>query len=150
MAHTTGDRPNIVLILADDLGYECLGSYGGESYSTPRLDALAATGVRFSHAYALPLCTPTRLQLMTGKYNFRNWQAFGIMDPNETTFAHRLGAAGYRTCISGKWQLYSYNRRSTSRSGAARACGPRGPASTSTAYVTPNTPRTKAPDTPTL
>ena len=68
--------------MADYLGYECVGAYGGESYSTPRLDDLAATGVRFTHAHALPLCTPTRLQLMTGKYNFRNWRAFGIMDPN--------------------------------------------------------------------
>ena len=110
MPPRTDSRPNIVLIMADDLGYECLGSYGGESYRTPRLDALADTGVRFSHAYALPLCTPTRMQLMTGKYNFRNWRAFGIMDPDETTFGRHLGAAGYRTCISGKWQLYSYNR----------------------------------------
>ncbi len=102
-------QPNIILILADDLGYECLGSYGGRSYATPRLDELAANGARFNRAHALPLCTPTRLQLMTGKYNFRNWQAFGVMDPNETTFAHHMKAAGYRTCIAGKWQMYSYN-----------------------------------------
>lgn len=102
-------RPNIVLILADDLGYECLGCYGGKSYQTPRLDALAATGVRFQRAYALPLCTPTRAQLMTGKYNFRNWKAFGVLDPQEKTFGHYLKDAGYRTCIAGKWQLYSYN-----------------------------------------
>ena len=105
----TAKRPNIVLIMADDLGYECLGCYGGASYKTPRLDALADAGMRFNHAYAQPLCTPTRLQIMTGAYNFRNWQAFGIMPPGETTFGHMMGAAGYRTCISGKWQLYSYN-----------------------------------------
>lgn len=110
MSSTPSSRsPNIILILADDLGYECLGCYGGKSYHTPRLDALAATGVRFQRAYALPLCTPTRAQLMTGKHNFRNWQAFGIMDPNEKTFGHYMAEAGYRTCIAGKWQLYSYN-----------------------------------------
>jgi arylsulfatase A len=103
------DRPNIILIMADDLGYECLGCNGGTSYATPHLDELARTGVRFTHAYAQPLCTPTRLQIMTGKYNFRNWKAFGIMDPGESTFGHILQDAGYKTCISGKWQLYSYN-----------------------------------------
>jgi arylsulfatase A-like enzyme len=103
------DRPNIVLILADDLGYETLGSYGGTSYQTPNLDRLAATGMRFNHAYATPLCTPTRLQLMTGKYNHRNWVAFGIMDPKERTFGHYLQAAGYKTCMVGKWQFTSYD-----------------------------------------
>ena len=75
------DKPNIILILSDDLGYECLGCYGGESYRTPVLDGLSKEGMRFDQAYVLPLCTPTRLQLMTGKYNFRNWRAFGVMDP---------------------------------------------------------------------
>jgi len=103
------DKPNIILILADDLGYECLGCYGGESYQTPVLDGLAKEGMRFDHGYALPLCTPTRLQLMTGKYNFRNWQAFGVMDPSEQTFGHLMTEAGYKTCISGKWQMHSYN-----------------------------------------
>ncbi len=95
--------------MADDLGVECLGCYGGSSYRTPNLDRLAAGGVRFTHAYSTPLCTPTRVQLMTGKYNFRNWRAFGILDPNARTFGHLMRDAGYRTVISGKWQLYSYN-----------------------------------------
>ncbi|MBS11389.1 MAG: arylsulfatase A [Gemmatimonadetes bacterium] len=103
------DKQNIILILADDLGYECLGSYGGKSYATPRLDEMAERGVRFTHAYSLPLCTPTRMALMTGMYNFRNWRAFGVMDPDEQTFGHYMQDAGYKTCITGKWQLWSYN-----------------------------------------
>lgn len=102
-------RPNIVLMMADDLGLECLGCYGGESYRTPNLDRLAARGVRFTHAYSQPLCTPTRTQLMTGKYTHRNWRAFGILDPSERTFGHMMKEAGYRTAIVGKWQLFSYN-----------------------------------------
>jgi len=107
--NSSGDRPNIVLIMADDLGHECLNCYGGTSYRTPRLDAFARSGVRFTHAYAQPLCTPTRLQLMTGQHNFRNYKSFGVMDPKEKTFGHMMQAAGYRTVIAGKWQLYSYD-----------------------------------------
>jgi arylsulfatase A-like enzyme len=102
-------KQNVIMILADDLGYECLGSYGGTSYKTPRLDEMAERGVRFTHTYSLPLCTPTRMALMTGKYNFRNWKAFGVMDPEEITFGHHMQDAGYATCITGKWQLWSYN-----------------------------------------
>jgi len=102
-------QPNIVLILADDLGYETVGCYGGTSYRTPHIDRLAAEGIRFDHAYAMPLCTNTRIQLMTGKYNNRNWKAFGILDPAADTFAHMLQRAGYKTCIAGKWQLTSYD-----------------------------------------
>lgn len=102
-------RPNILLILADDLGYECLSCYGSTSYKTPNLDKLAAEGTRFRYAFAQPLCTPTRMQLMTGKYNFRNWQAFGIMDPKERTFGHLFQENGYRTAIAGKWQFWSYD-----------------------------------------
>lgn len=98
-------RPNLIVILADDLGYECVGANGGTSYKTPVLDGLAATGVRFERCYAQPLCTPTRVQLMTGIYNVRNYIHFGNMDPQQTTFANLLGNAGYATCITGKWQL---------------------------------------------
>lgn len=102
-------RPNVLLIMADDLGFECLGCYGSRSYKTPNLDRMAAEGVRFRYAFAQPLCTPTRLQLMTGKSNFRNWKAFGIMDPKERTFGHLFKDNGYRTVIAGKWQFWSYN-----------------------------------------
>ncbi len=98
-------RPNIILIMADDLGYECIGANGSTSYQTPVLDRLAATGVRFDHCYAQPLCTPTRVQLMTGLYNVRNYVRFGHMDPGATTFAHFFRKEGYATCIAGKWQL---------------------------------------------
>jgi arylsulfatase A len=98
-------RPNVILILADDLGYETLGVNGGESYRTPVLDRLAREGVRFTQAYAQPLCTPTRVQLMTGQYNVRNYINFGTMDPDATTFAQHFRRAGYRTAMAGKWQL---------------------------------------------
>lgn len=98
-------RPNIVLILADDLGYETLGANGGTSYHTPVLDHLAASGARFTRCYAQPLCTPTRVQLMTGLSNARNYVAFGTIDPQAVTFGHVLRDAGYATCVAGKWQL---------------------------------------------
>jgi arylsulfatase A len=98
-------KPNLILILADDLGYETVGANGGTSYRTPVLDKLAATGARFTHCYAQPLCTPTRVQLLTGLSNVRNYIRFGQMDPKATTFAQLLKSGGYATCIAGKWQL---------------------------------------------
>ena len=95
--------------MADDLGIEGLGCYGASDYETPRLDQLAAEGLRFTHAYSQPLCTPTRLQIMTGKYNQRNWQYFGILPKDEKTFGHLMQDLGYVTCIGGKWQLTSYD-----------------------------------------
>jgi arylsulfatase A len=82
------DRPNIILILADDLGYETIGANGGTSYQTPVLDGLAAGGARFTHCYAQPLCTPTRVQLMTGRSNARNYLSFGTMDPQAVTIGN--------------------------------------------------------------
>ncbi len=111
--------PNIILIMADDLGYETLSVNGSTSYQTPNLDALAETGMRFTHAYSTPLCTPTRVQLMTGKYNFRNYIGFGLLDPAERTFGHLLQDAGYRTAVVGKWQLYgnTFQRELAGRGG---------------------------------
>ena len=98
-------RPNVVVILADDLGYECLTCNGGSSYETPNLDALAAGGARFTNAHVQPLCTPTRVQVMTGQYNVRNYVGFGQLKRGEVTFGNLLRDAGYRTGIAGKWQL---------------------------------------------
>jgi arylsulfatase A-like enzyme len=95
----------VILILADDVGYEVLSANGGTSYTTPYLDELAETGMRFSQAYATPLCTPSRVQLMTGKYSFRNYERFGYLRPGEKTFAHFFKEAGYATGVVGKWQL---------------------------------------------
>ena len=97
--------PNIILILADDLGYETLGCNGGTSYYTPNLDKLAETGVRFTNCYANPLCTPTRVTLMTGRYMYRNYTAFAQLPSLEPTFGHMMQDAGYVTSVVGKWQL---------------------------------------------
>ena len=105
------ERPNIILIMADDLGMEAIGAYGGESYKTPHLDQLAAEGMRFENCYSTPLCTPSRVQIMTGKYNFRNYIGFGLLDKKEKTFGHALQAAGYKTAIAGKWQLYGNEKQ---------------------------------------
>lgn len=104
-ARAADRKPNVILIMADDFGYECVTANGGQSYQTPHLDRLAATGLRFERCHVQPLCTPTRVQLMTGIYNVRNYVEFGLLDPKATTFAHLLKKAGYTTGIAGKWQL---------------------------------------------
>jgi arylsulfatase A-like enzyme len=110
-------RPNVIVIMADDLGYECLGCNGGESYQTPHLDQLARTGVRFTHCFVNPLCTPTRVALMTGRYNFRNYERFGSLPEREFTFGHMMQDAGYATCIAGKWQLEGESGTTPDRAG---------------------------------
>lgn len=108
---STGRKPNIILIMADDHGYEALACNGNDRNRTPNLDKLAAEGMRFTHTYATPLCTPTRVQLMTGKYNFRNYIGFGLLKPGERTFADLLRENGYATGITGKWQLLGNERQ---------------------------------------
>lgn len=98
-------RPNVVIILIDDFGYECVTANGGESYRTPVMDGLAARGVRLEQMHAQPLCTPTRVALMTGQGNKRNYTRFGHLDPKERTFGNYFKDAGYATCVVGKWQL---------------------------------------------
>ena len=115
----SGRKPNIILIMADDIGYECFGCYGGKSYKTPVLDGLARTGMRFEHCYSQPLCTPSRVKIMTGQYNFRNYVNFGVLDPKQKTFGHMLRDRGYATCVVGKWQLYG----SVNQGAAVRGTG---------------------------
>lgn len=112
-------KPNIILIMADDIGYECFGCYGSASYKTPVLDGMAETGMRFEHCYSQPLCTPSRVKIMTGQYNFRNYTNFGVLDPKQKTFGHLLQGCGYATCVVGKWQLYG----SVNQSSAVRGTG---------------------------
>ncbi len=98
-------RPNVILIMADDMGYECLGSYGSLSYDTPHLDELASQGIRFEHCISQPLCTPSRVKIMTGRYNYRNYNYFGHLDMENPSIGKLMKNAGYATCIAGKWQL---------------------------------------------
>lgn len=98
-------KPNVVLIMADDVGYECFGAYGSKEYKTPILDQLAKDGALFNHCYSQPLCTPSRVKIMTGRSNVRNYVGFGILDRKEVTFGNLFSQHGYETCIAGKWQL---------------------------------------------
>ncbi|MCC5906814.1 MAG: sulfatase-like hydrolase/transferase [Balneolaceae bacterium] len=91
--------------MTDDQGFETIGAYGGETYQTPVVDKLAKTGIRFDEAHATPVCTPTRVKIMSGKYNSRNYIGFGEMDPEIYTFGNLLQDNGYATFIGGKWQL---------------------------------------------
>jgi len=97
--------PNVLLIMADDVGRETLGCYGGTSYRTPHLDKLARTGTRFTHCYSMPVCHPTRLAIMTGRYPFRNPARWGSFPAGQPTFGNLLRNAGYATAVAGKWQL---------------------------------------------
>lgn len=94
-----------MLILADDIGTEVIGAYGGTSYATPNIDALAAGGLTFNHAYSAPVCSPSRVKLMTGRYGFRTGQNWGTIPADEITFGHMLSDAGYEVALSGKWQM---------------------------------------------
>ena len=73
-------KTNVILIMADDIGYECYGAYGGTSYKTPMYSiGWRRKGMRFDHAYSNPVCTPSRVKIMTGLSNVRNYAAFGIL-----------------------------------------------------------------------
>jgi arylsulfatase A len=102
---TEQQRPNIILIMADDVSWECFGTYGAEDYKTPNIDALAQKGVRFENCFSTPICTPSRVKIMTGQYNFRNYTHFGYLNPKDKTFGQMMQAAGYQTAVAGKWQL---------------------------------------------
>jgi len=113
------EKPNILFILVDDLGPEWISCYGAEGIKTPVLDRLAATGMRFTAAYSMPKCTPTRATLLTGQYPFRHgwvnhwdvprWGAGCHFDPkHNVTFANLLKRAGYATAAAGKWQINDF------------------------------------------
>ena len=101
------ERPNVILIMADDIAYDNFGCYGSEYLQTPRLDELAATGAKFNHCYSEPVCTPSRVKIMTGRDNIRNYVGFGTLDNTETTFGTMMKNAGYATAVAGKWQLHA-------------------------------------------
>jgi arylsulfatase A-like enzyme len=107
---TPAARPNVVLFLADDLGYGDLGCHGNPHLKTPQLDTFARQAVEFTRFHVSPVCAPTRASLLTGRYNFRTGVAdvFGKaanMDPKEITLAQVLRDAGYATGLFGKWHL---------------------------------------------
>ncbi len=103
-------RPNVILIIADDMGHGDLGVHGNPVIRTPNLDRLARQSVRMKYFYVAPVCSPTRASLMTGRYNYRTgvvdtFLGRSMMYPDEVTLAEMLAAAGYRTGIFGKWHL---------------------------------------------
>jgi len=107
-AEDTFDRPNIIFLLADDLGYGDLGCYGQKKIKTPRLDAMARQGVRFTSHYAgFTVCSPSRCALMTGKHTGHASVTGngGSLKKDDVTVAMLLKEAGYKTCMIGKWGL---------------------------------------------
>jgi arylsulfatase A len=105
---TNVSRPNIILIMADDVGVDAIGCYGGTSYLTPNIDKFAQTGMRFQHCYSMPSCHPTRITLLTGRYPRRignpKWGSFP-KEKEKQTIASIIKQSGYATAVAGKWQL---------------------------------------------
>ena len=106
------DRPNVVILFADDLGYGDLSSFGAPTIRTPNLDRMASEGIRLTSFYAQPVCTPSRAALLTGRYPIRSGME-RVLFPHdsiglplsEVTMAEALKARGYRTMAIGKWHL---------------------------------------------
>ncbi|HEX3869307.1 MAG TPA: sulfatase-like hydrolase/transferase, partial [Pirellulales bacterium] len=114
-ASAADKRPNIVMILADNLGKDWFGCYGADGNHTPNVDKLAVGGTRFRHCWSTALCSTTRVELWTGRYPFHTgWTIHhdaaiyggGYLDwRRETSLARVMQAGGYSTCITGKWQI---------------------------------------------
>ena len=107
-AEATPQKPNIIFILADDLGIGSVSSYGADNFKTPNIDQLAASGIRFEHCYSSPLCGPSRALFLTGRYAFRtgmtsNGTGDRMKPANEIMIATVLKQAGYVTGQVGKW-----------------------------------------------
>src|ERR1051325_1631382 len=107
-------RPNIIILLADDMGYADAGFQGCKDIPTPHIDSLAKNGVRFSSGYVSgPYCSPTRAGLMTGRYQNRFGHEFNPggakngLPVDQVTMAQRFRALGYVTALIGKWHLGS-------------------------------------------
>ena len=101
-------KPNIIFILADDLGIGNVSCYGADNFKTPNIDSLAKSGIRFTHCYASPLCGPSRALLMTGRYAYHTGMTGNDSGPllkpaNETMMPKVLKPAGYVTAMCGKW-----------------------------------------------
>jgi arylsulfatase A len=111
-------RPNFIVFLTDDQGYGDLSSFGHPTIRTPNIDRMAADGMRLTSFYAAPVCTPSRAQLLTGRYAFRSkmFVPYGPNAPNgiaadEMTLAEALKRQGYRTGMLGKWHLGDFDTR---------------------------------------
>src|SRR4030095_1921016 len=129
VAFAQSSRPNVVLVLADDLGYGDLGCFGSKDVKTPNLDKFAAEGMRFTSCYAgHPNCSPSRTALMTGRtptrVGIRNWipqDSPMHVRRSEVTIATLLNKAGYSTCHVGKWHMNGeFHQPKQARSGEPR------------------------------
>ena len=104
-------KPNIIFILADDLGIGNLSCYGADYFKTPNIDKLGQGGIRFAHCYAAPLCGPSRALLMTGRYAYHTGMTGNDSGPllkpdKETMMPAILKPAGYVTAMVGKWNQF--------------------------------------------
>jgi len=117
-AREATNKPNIIFVLLDDLGKEWIECYGAENIKTPRINQLAAEGLKFDNAYSMPQCTPSRVAFMTGQYPYRSgwvnhwdsprWGA-GYYDWNKNpSIARTMQSVGYTTAVAGKWQLNDF------------------------------------------
>jgi arylsulfatase A len=115
-------KPNVIIILADDLGVECLSVYGGISHKTPNIDRLAAQSMRFNNCFSNPFCSPSRASLLTGRYPFKNGLTTVLdtrekeelyLHPDQPSFVRQLQQKNYATQLVGKWHVSLEHRHDT-------------------------------------